>query len=146
MLLVGLVLGLSLGWDHWAVLYDTPIAWPFASFLLDRARDRRQLAPDLVDASVITAALTRALVSVPLYSGHALFLTYAAAMATTRTTRIAALIVLAQVAVTKITYLRDPMTLAGGIALAALVATLRARYAPVRPTGAPETAADLPRS
>jgi hypothetical protein len=64
---------------RWFMLYYfTPIGIPFVAFLLDRAEGYALASKTswAIDLGVLIPALTRAFISLPLVSGHALFLTY----------------------------------------------------------------------
>ncbi len=100
--------------------YFVPVAVPFVAFLFDRAARWPGVRWPL-DLPVVGLALLRMVVPVPLISGHALFLTYAALTARLGVARMAAVAVLLEVAYLKIFAWEDP-TLLGGTLLGALAA------------------------
>lgn len=97
--------------------YFVPIGVPFVAFLFDRAARRKALLIRhwALDVAVLSLSFTRAFVLVPLYSGHALFLTFALLTTRSWVVRGSALLVLMQVAYLKFTW-RDA-TFLGGLAL-----------------------------
>jgi hypothetical protein len=111
---------------RWFLLYYfTPVGIPFVAFLFDRA-ERSALASKAswtVDVAVLIPALTRAVIAIPLISGHALFLTYCLLTSRTKVARITAVLVLLQVAYLKIFVMHDTALLGGAFAgyLAALL-------------------------
>lgn len=105
--------------------YFTPIGIPFVGFVFDRAEQYKSAstASWVIDLAVLIPALIRALVPIPLISGHALFLSYSLLTSRSRIARITSLLVLLQVAYIKIFLWRDATLLGGAFAgcLAALV-------------------------
>ena len=101
------------------LVYFVPIVFPFVTFLLERARSIRDTpswsyAPDSI---VVVLAMWRVIGDVPLLSGHALFLSYAALTCRTRITRFAAILVLLETAWLKLTVWHEPASLGSGVAL-----------------------------
>lgn len=124
--------------EHLLLTYNTPIAIPFIAYGFDQFTQRPRLAGRLilVDASVITLALLRAVVPVPFISGHALFLTYALLRSRSCLTRLLCLIVFAQVAVLKLFVWHDS-TFWGGLALGGLVYCLTRVWCQALESGTP---------
>src|SRR4051794_36910024 len=90
------------------VVYNTAIAWPFAAFVVEKLRARPlPIGARLLDGAVVLVSLARAHPAVPGYSGHALFLGYAALTGATPATRIPAALVLVQVLAIKLVVWRD---------------------------------------
>lgn len=118
---------------EWFLLYYfVPIGVPFVAFLFDRAERRATLMRGqwLVDVPLVALALTRAVVPVPLISGHALFLAYAMLTTRSRVARWTAAAILLQVAYIKIVLWHDP-TVFGGALLGAAAAWAFGRLAHV---------------
>jgi len=119
--------------QHFYLYYYLPIGIPFVLLLLERAANgwdqwQNQHAPIqwaslLVDIPVIGMALLRSVTLVPGYSGHALFLGYALFASRTWLTRLAAGLVLLQVAYLKILVWHDN-TIYGGLLLSLAAAGL----------------------
>ncbi len=109
--------------------YFVPIAVPFGAFLFDRFSNRNRLTRRQlwVDAPLLVLALLRSGLPIPLISGHALFLSYALLTTRTWVARVAALLVLIEVAYIKIFIWRD-VTLVGGLVLGTLGAILFRRF------------------
>ena len=110
---------------RWFLLYYvTPIGIPFVAFLFDRVEQypRVSKAAWALDLAVVILALTRAVIRIPLISGHAIFLVYCWLTARSKVARITALLVLVQVAYLKIFVTHDTALFGGVIAgcLAAL--------------------------
>jgi hypothetical protein len=111
---------------RWFLLYyHVPIGIPFVAFLFDRAERCAQATRTswVIDLTVLVLALLRAFVPLPIISGHALFLTYCLLTSRSKVARMAAVLVLLQVAYLKIFVTHDT-ALIGGIlsgCLAALV-------------------------
>lgn len=105
-------------------LYVVPILVPFVAFLFDRAErfSRTNIACSIIDALVVGLATWRAVGHVPFVSGHALFLIYASLGAGSRTVRITALMVLAEVLYLKLFVWHDWVTPLGGILLGSVAA------------------------
>ncbi len=119
---------------EWFLLYYfVPIGVPFVAFLFDRAERRALLtrAQWLVDAPLVALALTRAVVPVPLISGHALFLAYAVLTTRSWVGRLTATVILIQVAYIKIALWHDP-TVFGGALLGVATAWVFGRCAQAR--------------
>jgi len=122
------------GEREWFILYySVPIGVPFVAFLCDRAERWEQQArwQWLIDAPLIALALTRAVVPIPLISGHALFLAYALLTTRTAVARSAAAVILIQVAYLKIVLWQDP-TVLGGVLLGTVAALAFQRGAKAR--------------
>lgn len=125
-------------WMRWRVpdgdlsrhyIYVLPIIIPLVAFLFDRARSFRnvtrfELFTDLI---VIGAAMMRMIGYVPMVSGHTLFLSYAIAARSSRLTRVAAILVLAQVVYLKLFVWHDFITPLIGI-FVGLIAALNTRW------------------
>jgi hypothetical protein len=109
--------------------YDVPIALPFVLFLLDRLTivNRITLIGKSLEFAVLTVALIRSVIPLPLVSGHALFLSYALATSSSWITRIAATIVLLEVAYFKVFAWNDE-TIVGGIVTGLIAAYLFRRF------------------
>ncbi len=109
---------------YYLFIYNAPIAFVFVAYLFDRAERGRaiRLRQGLIEPCVIGLAMTRALVPVPLISGHALFLTYTILTTPRRLAWWLAVLVLIEVSYIKIVLLHDA-TLIGG-ALIGIVAAL----------------------
>jgi len=119
---------------RWFLLYYfTPIGIPFVAFLFDRAE--RYISLSWIswglDVAVLIPALTRAFVRLPLISGHALFLTYCLLSTRSKVERIAAFLVLLQVAYLKIFVTHDT-ALIGGMIAGGLAALLSRQLQPIR--------------
>ncbi len=109
---------------YYLFIYNAPIAFVFVVYLFDRAERWRaiRLRQWLIEPCVIGLAMTRALVPIPLISGHALFLTYAILTTPRRLAWWLAVLVLIEVSYIKIVLLHDA-TLIGG-ALIGIIAAL----------------------
>ena len=113
------------------LIYMVPIAVPFTAFLLDRAKTWlfaptahwEAYLPLAVDLPVVVLGAARALINVPFISGHALFLAYALLTMRSRTGRVLAMIVLAEVIYLKI-FVWNDTTLYGGVLVATVAALL----------------------
>lgn len=118
------------GEPRWFLLYYfTPIGIPFVAFLFDRV-ERYALASRAawgIDAVVLGLSLIRSVILIPIISGHALFLSYALLTSQSKIARIAAILVLLQVAYLKIFLWSDP-TLIGGVIAGCLAALLYWRF------------------
>jgi hypothetical protein len=117
------------------LVYNVPIAVPFALFSLERGRERatRPRAAFALDALVLALALARVFVPpFPYASGHALFAAYAAATAARWPLRATASLVLIEVAVVKLFFSGGWVSLVAGLALAALFAVAHRRIVQVR--------------
>ena len=101
------------------LIYFVPIVFPFVTFLLERARSLRETTPwsCVPDSIVVVLAMWRVIGDVPLLSGHALFLSYAALTCRSRITRFAAILVLLETAWLKLIVWHEAASLASGIAL-----------------------------
>lgn len=106
-------------------LYLVPIAVPFTAFLLDRvARLPNTPAGQwAIDVPVLALSLARGVYSIPLISGHALFLTYALLTTRSWVARFAAAVVLGEVAYLKLFVWHD-LTFFGGLLLGAMTALI----------------------
>lgn len=119
---LGFAAGVSIifeGDTRWFWLYYyVPITVPFVAFLFDRVSRWHRLprVTLIVDVPVLTLAFTRAVVLIPLISGHALFLTYAVLTTQSMVARVTAALVLIEVILIKIFVWHD-ITLIGGMAL-----------------------------
>ena len=111
---------------RWFLLYYfTPIGIPFVAFLFDRV-ERNAFASKTawkIDAIILGLSLIRSMILIPIISGHALFLTYAILTSQSKLVRIAAILVLLEVAYLKIFMWSDP-TLIGGVIVGYLTALL----------------------
>jgi hypothetical protein len=105
------------------LLYFLPVGLPFVAYLFDRAQRWNEIGIVRwgIDVSVLGLSLMRALVMIPLISGHALFLTYAILTARSWVARSLAWIVMCQVIYLKLFQWHD-MTLWGGIASGCIAA------------------------
>ena len=126
------------------LVYFVPIVFPFVTFLLERARSLRETTPwsCVPDSIVVVLAMWRVIGDVPLLSGHALFLSYAALTCRSRITRFAAILVLLETAWLKLIVWHEPVSLGLGVALGscfALVHLWLRRREPANPvvTGQP---------
>jgi hypothetical protein len=90
-----------------------------------------------IDLLVLIPALTRAFVRLPLISGHALFLTYALMSCRSAVARIAAFLVLLQVAYLKI-YVTHDTALIGGVVFGYLAAIVYRRVLSAQENGSVE--------
>jgi hypothetical protein len=105
------------------VLYQAPVIAAFTAFALERIKNyqdtsRRQW---IMDSIVVAVAATRALIQLPMISGHAMFLTYAALTTEPGVARWLAAILLVEVVFVKVAYLNDS-TWIGGIIVGGLAA------------------------
>ena len=117
---------------RWFLLYYfTPIGIPFVAFLFDRTEryGLASLRTWIIDLIVLIPALTRAFVRIPFISGHALFLAYCLLTSRSKVSRVAAALVLLQVAYLKIFVTHDT-ALVGGILGGCLAAFLYRRVTP----------------
>lgn len=135
--LVGLLFD---GARRWFLLYYfVPITIPFVAFLFERL-ERFPTIPMTawgIDLLVLIPALTRAFVRLPLISGHALFLTYALMSCRSVVARIAAFLVLLQVAYLKI-YVTHDTALIGGVVFGYLAAIVYRRVLSAQENGSVE--------
>lgn len=119
---------------RWFLLYYfVPIAVPFVAFLFDRA-EQYALTPAfawVVDLVVLIPALTRAFITLPLVSGHALFLSYCLVASRSLVARITAFLVLLQVAYLKIFVTHDT-ALIGGVMMGCVAGFVYRRVGPLR--------------
>ncbi len=101
------------------LIYFAPIVFPFVTFLLERARSIRLTTPlsYVPDSIVGVLAMWRVIGDVPIISGHALFLSYAALTCRTRITRFAAILVLLETAWLKLIVWHEAASIASGVAL-----------------------------
>ena len=111
-------------------VYVVPIVIPFVSFLFDRAEQVRQLRVVglLVDIVVVGAAMMRVVSTLPLVSGHTLFLTYAILGPGSRVTRITASLVMIEVIYLKYFVWHDSISSSIGIALGIIAALIAHRF------------------
>ncbi len=112
------------GETRWFLLYYfVPIGIPFVTFLFDRLERHETIHPVArgIDLIVMILSLTRSVIHIPFFSGHALFLSYAMLTMRSTTARITAAIVMLEVAYLKIFVWQDA-TLLGGIAIGCLAA------------------------
>jgi hypothetical protein len=119
--------------------YFIPIGIPFVLFIFDRVENRRELRPFqwMIDALVLILSLGRAVVLIPLISGHALFLTYAIFTTRSWLARLTAVAVMLEVCYLKAIVWRDP-TLIGGIVVGCIAVLIFHRMRQY--TGSPFTA------
>jgi hypothetical protein len=105
--------------------YFVPVGVPFVIFILDRFQtaSEKHWIQWIIDLPVLVFSLARSITAIPVISGHALFLSYCLLSTATRTAKVAAAIVLLQVAYLKIFTWHDN-TLYGGIAFGILAAVL----------------------
>lgn len=116
---------------QWMLLfYFVPISVPFVAYLFDRAEQWQSLTYSqlAIEIPIILLALSRAVVAVPLISGHALFLSYALLTTRSWVAKLTAFVVLGQVAGLKILRWRD-VTFIGGVTLGLLAALAFYYYA-----------------
>lgn len=109
---------------RWFLLYYfVPIGIPFVAFLFDRAEQYRSisLVSWLIDLAVLIPSLARAIVRIPLISGHTFFLVYCLLTSRSPLARITAFLVLLQVAYLKI-FLTHDTALVGGVIAGCLAA------------------------
>jgi len=119
---------------RWFLLYYfVPVGIPFVAFLFDRAEGYAlaSAASWIVDLAVLIPALARALVRLPLLSGHALFLVYSLLSSRRKVARLSAALVLLQVAYLKIFVTHDT-ALIGGIIAGCLAALVYWRVIPLK--------------
>jgi len=107
------------GWSKIWLFYHVPLIIPFTAFCADRVERRIKTPPVgwAWDGGVITLAILRAVVLIPGYSGHALFLAYSLFSSQSWVARMTAGLVLVEVAYLKIFVWQDK-TIIGGILLA----------------------------
>ncbi len=106
---------------YFYLYYFLPVGIPFVAYLFDRYAIwmGRNWVCKGIDVIVMALSLARAVIAIPLISGHALFLTYAILSARTWVTRTLALIVMFQVAYLKLFIWHDT-TFWGGIIFGAI--------------------------
>jgi len=117
---------------RWFLLYyHVPIGIPFVAFLFDRAEGyaRASRTSWAIDVVVLIFSLTRAFVRLPLISGHALFLTYCLLASRSSVARMAAVIVLLEVAYLKLFVTHDT-ALFGGLLTGCLAALIYRQITP----------------
>ena len=112
---------------HYALYYNTPIAAPFAVFMVQMLYRRDSREGLFVDASVVGLALARASLPMPGYSGHVLFLMYAL-LSRSGWVRVLAALVLAEVLFIKLVLWSDWLTPLGALTLAVIAVRLRRPY------------------
>lgn len=106
--------------------YVVPIVVPFVAFLLDRAERIRE-APAvqvIIDFAIVALAMARVFTSLPLISGHTLFLSYAIGSSRSAVAVVTASLVMLQVVYLKYFVWHDPVTSTSGIILGSLAAIL----------------------
>ena len=110
-------------------IYVVPVVVPFVAFLFDRASRMHvtSLPAAATDALVVFISLLRMLGQVPLISGHALFLGYAALRPGSIVTRVSAALLLAETVYLKFFVWHDPISPTIGIALAIAAAIFTRR-------------------
>jgi hypothetical protein len=98
--------------------YHAPIAFAFSIFILSEfmLSVDEHWARHILSLIVIVCSLTRAVVDIPFFSGHAFFITYMVLVAKSKTARTTAILVFLDVIWIKLFVLHDP-TIWGGIAL-----------------------------
>lgn len=108
-----------------SLYYFTPVGIPFVAFLFDRAEHYTLTsnAAWAIDIVVLIPSLLRAVVLLPLVSGHALFLVYCLLTSRSKVARITAFLIFIQVVYLKIFVTHNTALFGGAIAgcLAALV-------------------------
>jgi hypothetical protein len=102
------------------IYYFAPVGVPFVCFLADRLQ---YPGLPLLDVPVLILALLRAAFTIPLISGHSLFLTYALLTTRTWVASITAVVVLVQVVYLKVFAWHD-VTIVGGATLGLAAAWL----------------------
>jgi hypothetical protein len=104
--------------------YFMPIGIPFVACIFDRVEGWRSFRPvqRAVDLFVLALSLVRIAISVPLVSGHALFLTHALLSSRSLVVRGTAAAVLLEVGYLKIFLFHDDITLVGGVILGCITA------------------------
>ena len=104
--------------------YFMPVGIPFVACIFDRVEGWRSFHPvqRAVDLFVLALSLVRIAISVPLVSGHALFLTHALLSSRSWIVRGTAAAVLLEVGYLKIFLFHDDLTLVGGIILGCITA------------------------
>jgi hypothetical protein len=111
-----------------SLVYNVPVAAPFAAFLFDRLlpRPSRRWAPALFDLGVLGLALLRVFAPpMPFVSGHTLFTAYAALTARRWPLRMLAAGVLLHVTYVKLFVTGGWISLVAGLGVAGLAALLR---------------------
>jgi len=106
--------------------YFMPVGIPFIAYMFDRMESWRSLHPAqrAVDLFVLALSLVRVAISVPLVSGHALFLTHALLSSRSWIVRGTAVVVLLEVGYLKIFIFHDDITLVGGGILGCITALI----------------------
>lgn len=101
---------------NYFLYYFVPIGIPFVAFIFDRLERRHDLQTSqwIIDLLVVTLALGRAILPIPLISGHALFLTYAMLSTRSWAARISAIVIMVEVWYLKLIVWHD-LTLIGGV-------------------------------
>jgi hypothetical protein len=107
--------------QSYLLTYFMPIGVPFVLFIFDRMENQRELRPIqwIIDGFVLILSLGRAVILIPLISGHALFLTYAILTTRSWLARVAAVAVMFEVCYLKAIVWRD-LTLIGGITVGSI--------------------------
>jgi hypothetical protein len=114
----------------WLIWYFMPVGVVFVSFILERLKELGHTSVQglILDLIVVLLSIARAVTSIPFYSGHALFLSYALLSARLRVVKLLALVVLLQVMYLKLFRWDDWVTLICGL----LVGSLAGYYRKVR--------------
>lgn len=108
----------------YALYYNTPIAAPFAVFMVQLLYPRDSDKSVSVDLFVVGLALARAFLPMPGYSGHVLFLAYAL-ISRSGMVRVLAALVLAEVLFVKLFLWSDWITPTGALLLTAVALRIR---------------------
>ena len=97
--------------------YFVPIAVPFVAYVLERVETRAtyRVIQWAIEAPILALSLARAILPVPFFSGHALYLTYALITTRSRVARVTAALVFIEVVYLKLLW--HDRTLFGGIVL-----------------------------
>ncbi|MFK7999773.1 MAG: hypothetical protein AB8H86_09255 [Polyangiales bacterium] len=109
---------------HYGLYYNTPIAAPFAAFMVQLLYPRTFAKTLPVDLFVVGLALARAFLPMPGYSGHVLFLAYAL-LSRLGIVRVLAALVLAEVLFVKLFLWSDWITPIGALLLTAVALRIR---------------------
>ncbi|MEP7289602.1 MAG: hypothetical protein ABI947_27955 [Chloroflexota bacterium] len=110
------------------LIYDTPVIFPFVLFIFDRLKrlNETSFKQKCIDGLVLPVAIARAILPVPLVSGHALFLTYAILSVRLTLARYVAILVIFEVIYFKVT--GHDLTVVGGIALGLTMALVFRKF------------------
>lgn len=106
---------------NYFLYYFVPIAIPFVAYGFDRLERRHELRTSqwIIDLLVVTLALGRTVLPIPLISGHALFLTYGLLSTRSPVARITAAAIMLEVCYLKLIMWHD-LTLVGGVLVACI--------------------------